>query len=207
MVGLLVASVLAYLLGAIPTAYIFGKQLKGIDIRQHGSGNVGATNAFRVLGKTVGVTVLVLDILKGVVATTLVPYFCGVDHLLALLLLSIIAVCGHNWTCFLNFSGGKGIATTLGVLIGLTVQLPFLRGVVGLTFAVWVLCFVVTRYVSLSSIVAAVALPIFMLIFQAPLPILILGLIFSVFVVYRHRANIDRLRQGTESKVPLFGRR
>lgn len=205
--GFLIACTFAYLLGAIPTAYLFGKQVKGIDIRQHGSGNVGATNAFRVLGKRVGATVLALDIFKGVLATTLVPMICGVDHLLAFIVLAVIAVCGHNWTCFLNFSGGKGIATTLGVLIGLTIQVPALRSVVGVTFLVWLGCFLITRYVSLSSIVAAVALPLLMLLFQAPWPILVLGLVFSVFVIYRHRPNIDRLRKGTESKVPLFGKK
>ena len=130
--------VLSYLVGAIPTAYIFGKVMKGIDIRQHGSGNVGATNAFRVLGKGPGTAVLIIDIIKGVIPVVVVAGFLVPDAL-GRIVAAVAAVCGHNWTCFLNFKGGKGIATTLGVLIGLTVALSAARPAVVLCVLVWAL--------------------------------------------------------------------
>lgn len=196
------AVALSYLIGSIPTAYIFGKLMKGIDIRAHGSGNVGATNAFRVLGKRVGSAVLVLDIIKGivpvvVVAGILAPYALG--HIAA----AVAAVCGHNWTCFLNFKGGKGIATTLGVLIGLTVVIPQARPAVALCVLCWCLCFVVTRIVSVSSLVAAVLLPALMLVFNVPTGVVMLSLVFCVFVVLRHRPNIHRLLTGQEPQVRM----
>ena len=100
------AVIVSYLIGAIPTAYIFGRALKGIDIRQHGSGNVGATNAFRILGKGPGTAVLLLDVLKGAVVTSLVADLFGQTDPLMRVILGIIVVCGHNWTVFLNFKGG-----------------------------------------------------------------------------------------------------
>ena len=196
------AVVLSYLIGSIPTAYIFGKLMKGIDIRAHGSGNVGATNAFRVLGKKAGSTVLALDILKGIipvvfVAGFLAPYALG--HIAA----AVAAVCGHNWTCFLNFKGGKGIATTLGVLIGLTVVIPSARPAVALCVLGWGLSFLVTRIVSVSSLLAAVLLPVLMLVFNAPTSVVMLSLVFCVFVVMRHQPNIHRLLTGQEPRVRM----
>src|SRR3989338_6376943 len=115
--------ILGYLMGAIPTGYIFGRALAGIDIRQHGSGNLGATNVLRVLGKGPGFLVLVLDILKGMLAVALIPDLLGLTGTFDRVVLAIAAVCGHNWTVFLNFKGGKGIATSFGVLLGLMIKI------------------------------------------------------------------------------------
>jgi glycerol-3-phosphate acyltransferase PlsY len=194
--------VLSYLIGSIPTAYIFGRLMKGLDIRQHGSGNVGATNAFRVLGKGPGTAVLILDIIKGVVAVVFVAGYLFPD-VTGRIAAAVAAVCGHNWTCFLNFKGGKGIATTLGVLIGLTVAVPDARPAVGLCVLSWALCFAVTGIVSLSSLVAAVFLPVLMLVFNVPTGIVLLTVVFCIFVVFRHRPNIHRLLTGQEPKVRM----
>ena len=129
-VNFIVIAVLSYLIGSIPTAFIFGKALKGIDIRAHGSGNVGATNAFRILGKYPGTAVLIIDMLKGVLPVVFLAGWLkpGVE---GSIVAAIATVCGHNWTCFLNFKGGKGVATSAGVLIGLTIALPEVRWPVG----------------------------------------------------------------------------
>lgn len=197
------AFIASYLIGSIPTAYIFGRLIKKIDIRQHGSGNVGATNAFRILGKGPGSVVLLIDILKGAVVTSLVADIFGLTDPLMRVLLGIVVVCGHNWTVFLNFKGGKGIATSLGVLIGLTIAIASIRPVVLYTFMSWFVTFVVSGYVSLASIVAAVVLPILALIFPQPFAVIMLSVILCVFVVLRHRPNITRLVQRKESKVRL----
>ena len=201
-VKLIVIAGVSYLIGAIPTAFIFGKFLKGIDIRQHGSGNVGATNAFRVLGKGWGTTVLLLDILKGILPVVCVAGFLA-PNVIGRITASLAAVSGHNWTCFLNFKGGKGIATTLGVMIGLTIAIPEVRWPVALCVLAWLVCFAITAYVSVSSMIAAVVLPIVMLIFSAPTPVVLLSILFCVFVVFRHKPNIHRFLNGQEPKVPL----
>lgn len=200
---LVLALWISYFLGAIPTAYIAGRILKGIDIRKHGSGNVGATNVFRVLGKWPGIVVLVLDILKGVVAVTLVGDIFGLTEVGQRVLLALVVVAGHNWTVFLDFKGGKGIATSLGVLIGLTIKIAVIRPVLLSTLLVWLVCFLATGFVSLASIIAAVFLPIIMALTSQAFPLVVLGVIFCVFVVARHRPNIKRLWDGQESRVPL----
>jgi acyl phosphate:glycerol-3-phosphate acyltransferase len=191
----------SYLIGSIPTAYIFGRLVKGIDIRQHGSGNVGATNAFRILGKGPGTTVLLIDILKGAVVTSLVADLFGMTDPLARVFLGLVVVCGHNWTVFLNFKGGKGIATSLGVLIGLTIAIASIRPVVLYTLLSWIVCFIISGYVSLASIIASVVLPVLALVFPQPFAVVSLAIILCVFVVFRHRPNINRLLEGKESKV------
>ncbi|VAX35148.1 Acyl-phosphate:glycerol-3-phosphate O-acyltransferase PlsY (EC 2.3.1.n3) [hydrothermal vent metagenome] len=196
--------IISYLVGSIPTAYIFGKCYKGIDIRQHGSGNIGATNVFRVLGKVPGIIVLLLDILKGVVAVAFVADILGLVEIIHRLILALCVVSGHNWTIFLKFKGGKGIATSLGVLIGLTIKIVTIRPVLLAIISIWLICFLVSRIVSLSSIIAAIFLPIFMLITNQPIEIICLGVVFSIFVVVRHRPNIKRLFSGQEPRVPFF---
>jgi glycerol-3-phosphate acyltransferase PlsY len=191
----------SYLIGAIPTAYIFGRVIKGIDIRQHGSGNVGATNAFRILGKGPGTVVLLIDILKGAIVTSLVADLFGLTDPLARVFLGMVVVCGHNWTVFLNFKGGKGIATSLGVLIGLTIAIPSIRPVVINTVLTWIVLFLISGYVSLASISAAVALPLLTLAFPQPFAVVFLTIILCIFVVFKHRPNIARLLEGKESKV------
>lgn len=194
---------LSYILGSIPTAYIAGKFYKGIDIREHGSRNVGATNVFRVLGKTPGIIVLCVDILKGVLAVAFVSSLLGLNENIFYILFGLASVCGHNWTLFLNFKGGKGVATSLGVLIGLTIKVVSIRAVLALSLLIWSAVFVGFGYVSLASIVSVIFLPILMLIFTSSFELIVLGVVFCVFVVIRHRPNIQRLLDGKESKVKI----
>lgn len=193
--------ILSYFIGSIPTAYIFGKLTRGIDIRRHGSGNVGATNVFRVLGKGPGITVLVIDIIKGIVPVVCVADFLGLQSNIQRIILGLLAVSGHNWTVFLKFRGGKGIAAGLGVLIGLTLKIAAIRPVLALVILAWLISFLVTGFVSLSSIAAAVLLPIAMVLTNQPLELVFLGVIFCIFVVLRHRPNIRRLLAGQESRA------
>jgi glycerol-3-phosphate acyltransferase PlsY len=198
----ILAAAVSYIVGAIPTGFIFGKVLKGIDIRQHGSGNTGATNAFRVLGKGPGTAVLVIDILKGAIPVAVFGLMFAPDVNIPIVA-AVGAVAGHNWTCFLEFKGGKGVATTLGVLVGLTVAIPSIRLAVLLCLLAWIMCFLITAYISVSSIFAAVLLPILMVVVDAPFQVKILGIVFCFFVVLRHRPNIQRLVHGQEPRVSL----
>ena len=194
-----------YLIGSIPTAYIFGRLLKGIDIRQYGSGNVGATNALRVLGKSTGITVLALDIVKGFLPLLLLGDFfalkTSIQPQILYIILGVSCICGHNWTIFLNFKGGKGIATTLGMLLALAVKVSGLGLIIGLVLLIWLGTFIISRIVSLSSLVAAVFLPLFMIIFSQPLALIIASVLLSCFTIYRHKANIIRLRHGKEARI------
>ena len=202
MLQIIVGALISYLLGSIPSAYIFGKIYKSIDIREHGSGNVGATNVFRVLGKWPGVIVLLCDILKGIIAVAIVPDVLSMSDVLVRIVMAISVVVGHNWTVFLSFKGGKGIATSLGVLIGLTIKIAVIRPVLLWTLLIWVICFLLTSIVSFSSVIAATSLPVIMVITDQEFKIVFLGVIFCVFVVLRHRPNIKRLFVGKEPKVP-----
>ncbi|MFH1578352.1 MAG: glycerol-3-phosphate 1-O-acyltransferase PlsY [Candidatus Omnitrophota bacterium] len=190
----LLGILISYLTGSFPSAYILGRFFKGIDIRKHGSGNVGATNAFRVLGPVNGVIVLVLDILKGIIPVTLLAdYFLGFwnfSPLILRIILGLACVCGHNWTLFLRFKGGKGVATTLGVLAGLGIAIVELRTVLLLTVAAWLLVFLVFRIVSLASVISAVVFPLFVFILQASKELLIFSLILSIFIIIRHKKNL-----------------
>jgi glycerol-3-phosphate acyltransferase PlsY len=194
---------LSYLTGSIPTAYIFGKWLKNIDIRKHGSGNVGATNVFRVLGKEAGIAVLSLDILKGVIAVAVIADFLGLTLSWQRIILAVSVVAGHNWTIFLNFKGGKGIATSLGVLIGLTARIISIRPVLLATILVWVISFLATAIVSVASILAAITLPVSMVVTNQSFDLILLGVVFCIFVVFRHRTNIKRILNGQEPQAPL----
>lgn len=198
---LAISIILAYLIGSIPVAYLFGRWLKKLDIREHGSGNMGATNAFRVLGRGPGWTVLALDIIKGLIPVTLVANAFGLQDSLSLVLIGLAAVAGHNWTVFLGFKGGKGIATSLGVLIGLAVQIPALRTVLGIVLIVWLVFFLSSGYVSLASVAAAVFLPVLMVVYDAPFAITVMAIVLCIFIVLRHRSNIKRLSMGQESRA------
>ncbi|MFA5099356.1 MAG: glycerol-3-phosphate 1-O-acyltransferase PlsY [Candidatus Omnitrophota bacterium] len=202
---LILGILINYLIGSIPTAYIFGRLLKGIDIRQYGSGNVGATNALRVLGKGVGITVLALDIVKGFLPLLLWGDFFALRSSLrpeiVYIILGVSCICGHNWTIFLNFKGGKGIATTLGMLLAIAVKIPGLGVIIGLVLIIWAGAFIICRIVSLSSIIAAAALPLLMIIFKQQIIMIIAGVILSAFTIYRHKSNITRLLQGKEPTI------
>ncbi|MCK5215272.1 MAG: glycerol-3-phosphate 1-O-acyltransferase PlsY [Candidatus Omnitrophica bacterium] len=198
---LLWAVVTSYLMGSIPTAYLFGKYYKGIDIRKFGSGNVGATNAIRVLGKKPGVMVLLIDIIKGIIPLTIVGDIFALEGVFFRILLGVAVVVGHNWTIFLQFKGGKGIATSFGVLIGLTLKFAMLRPVLLMGVFSWAVVFLAFGYVSLASIFASTLLPILMLLTDQSFELIMLGVIFCVFVVVRHRPNIKRLLAGKEPHV------
>jgi len=203
-VNIILVVILGYIIGSIPTAYWFGKAYKKVDIRDYGSGNVGATNAFRVLGKWPGIAVLILDIIKGIIPTTIIASQLGGGSILLRVLAGVMAIIGHNWTVFLSFKGGKGIATSLGVLTGLTIAIAGIRPVLAITVLVWGITFLVTGYVSLSSIIAATVLPFLMIISSQPFELIALGITICIFVVLRHRANIKRLMAQEEPRVNLF---
>jgi glycerol-3-phosphate acyltransferase PlsY len=195
---------LAYLIGSLPVAYIFGRVLKNIDIREHGSGNMGATNAFRVLGKGPGSVVLILDIIKGIIPVTLLANAFGLRDPWSLVIIAVAAVVGHNWTIFLGFKGGKGMATSLGVLIGLAIQFMVLRIILLWVVLTWGALFLLFGFVSLASIAAAVAFPILMVVYLEPLPLILMSIVLCVFIVFRHRANIKRLASSQENRVLFF---
>ena len=202
---IILGTIISYLIGSIPTAYLFGRMLKGIDIRKFGSGNVGATNALRVLGRGPGVAVLILDIFKGFAVVYFIGNFISsqVNYpgIIISIAFGIVAIIGHNWTVFLNFKGGKGIATTLGVLIGLTFSIAGLGIILGITILVWLVVFLVSRIVSLASIAAALSLPLVSVFFKQDIIILALSVLLCCFVILRHRANIQRLFKGKETKI------
>lgn len=201
----LVGIIISYLLGSIPTAYLYGRALKGIDIRKFGSGNVGATNAFRVLGPLSGVIVLILDVLKGIISVTVVanyfPSYSGISLEVVRIIYGITCVCGHNWTLFLRFRGGKGVATTLGVLAGLAIAVVELRLILFLVILVWFLTFLSFRFVSLASVLSAISLPIFVFIFHPLKELLILSLVLAIFIVIRHKKNLLGLLSGKEHSL------
>ncbi|MGG0719684.1 glycerol-3-phosphate 1-O-acyltransferase PlsY [Robertmurraya massiliosenegalensis] len=182
--------ILSYLLGSIPSGLIAGKT-KGIDIRKHGSGNLGATNTFRVLGVKAGIIVTVADILKGTLATALPELFQSDLHPL---IAGVAAVIGHIFPIFAGFKGGKAVATSGGVLLAYA---PLMFVVIVIVF---ILCLYITKYVSLSSIVAAVAALIYAFI-DGDRALIIVVALLAFFVIYRHRANISRIKNKTEPKV------
>ena len=198
----------AYLLGSIPTGYLVARA-KGIDIRTVGSGNIGATNAFRVLGKPAGIFVLLADALKGFAACTLmanlvlrsfdVPTTLFDHAMTERVIAGIVAVLGHNFTCWLRFKGGKGIATTAGVYCAVA---PL---AVSIALGLWILAFVTTRYVSIASIIAAIALPTAVWVTQSSIPLGIATTAIGAMAIWKHKANIARLKAGTENRIE-FGK-
>lgn len=208
--------VLAYLLGSFPAGYLAGKWLKGIDIRTEGSGSTGATNVLRTLGTGPGIVVLAIDVLKGVLAIWAVrwAYSLGLssdstpaaiaaiapadiatwrDWMITLA--GIAAILGHSKSIWLGFTGGKSVATSLGILVSMS-------WVVGLgTLGVFLVVLAVFRIVSLGSIAGAIAVTGFMLVTQQPLPYILFGLAGGLYVIVRHRANLQRLLAGTEPRI------
>ncbi|MBU4251882.1 MAG: glycerol-3-phosphate 1-O-acyltransferase PlsY [Candidatus Omnitrophica bacterium] len=200
------ALLISYLIGSIPTAYLFGRVLKGIDIRKVGSGNVGATNALRVLGKGPGITVLIIDILKGlIVVSFLGDYFKYKEILWQVenlrIIMGLCCICGHNWTIFLQFKGGKGIATSLGVLLGLALRINGLNIVIGILITIWFAVFFLFRIVSLASIIAAIGLPAACIFFKQSLLMITVSLVLCILVIIRHKANLLRIFQGKEPRL------
>ena len=191
--SLLCVLAVSYLLGSIPNGLIFGKLLWQTDLRKYGSHNIGATNAWRVLGKRAGIFIFLLDFLKGYLSVRLAMAVLGTP--LPMVLAGLLAIVGHSCSIFLGFKGGKGVATGLGVI---SMLMPTVTSIV---FLVWLAIVYRTRYVSLGSIVAAALVPILALAFGHPLEYILFGLLAAIFIAVRHRANIERLRAGTENKV------
>lgn len=187
--------ILGYLLGSIPFGLLMTRLFKGVDIREYGSGNIGATNAYRVMGLGMGVLVALFDIGKGYFSVLLARQIFGPEATLILILAGIAAIAGHNWSIFLKFDGGRGVATSVGILISLMPK------TVLISFFVWLVIVLTTQYVSLGSIVGAILIPIMAIVFKNPPMYIGLGLIIAVFVVYRHRPNIQRLLAGEENKI------
>ncbi len=192
---LFAAAFVGYLLGSLPFGYLVARA-HGVDIFKAGSGNPGATNVKRVLGAKAGNTVFALDVVKGALAAAwpLLPFLAAPDARMMGLVGVIAAVLGHSFSIFTRFKGGKGVATAAG---GLVVLIPVSCAIGAL---VWVVTFFLTRYVSLGSILAAVAVPAASWLRGNPLPLNIVATVLGLFVIIRHRENIRRLLNGTESR-------
>jgi acyl phosphate:glycerol-3-phosphate acyltransferase len=203
---------IAYLLGSLPTGYLLGKGLRGIDIREHGSGSTGATNVLRTLGKGPGTAVLLIDVGKGVLAIAATQFAYSPNSPLLswsgaastmppiwfpwmMVFTGLAAILGHSKSVWLNFTGGKSVATSLGIILMLNWQ-------VGLaTFGVFGLMLALSRIVSLSSMGGAIALPILTLLAHQPLPYVLFGIVGGIYVIVRHRTNIQRIVAGTEPRL------
>jgi glycerol-3-phosphate acyltransferase PlsY len=205
-VGYILVAVAAYLLGSIPTGFLVAKS-RGVDIRTVGSGNIGATNVLRALGRPAGIAVLLADALKGWLAVAGVARLIGGWSSPAAglqtqewyaLCAGVAAILGHNYTCWLQFKGGKGIATSAGVLVAL-VPLPLL-----IILSVWIGVFALTRYVSLASMCASFVLPFAAWFCGNSRTIIIVTGALAGLAIYKHKANIQRLISGTESRISLW---
>jgi acyl phosphate:glycerol-3-phosphate acyltransferase len=205
MLTILIIITLAYLVGSFPTSIIVGKLLRGIDIREHGSGNAGGTNVFRVLGAGPGIFVMAFDVFKGFAATFWISKIGGnslsVEPGLLMLLAGCAAIAGHIWTIFAGFRGGKGVGTAAGMLLAL-----FPKALL-VCLVVFIMMLAITRIVSVSSMSAAAALPITLSIFRYLLhwsvqtSLYIFSFIAAALIVFTHRSNIKRLLNGTENRV------
>ena len=218
MLNLLLVVFLSYIVGSMPTAVMLSKWRHGFDIRTKGSGNPGGTNVFRVLGWKSGVFVLIVDFLKGAVATTVIarlfwdpslPFYNRTpfdDFTVIQIMCGGAAVIGHVWTVFAGFRGGKGIATAAGMLVGVA-PTEF-----AVSIGIFLMVFLASRYVSLGSIAAAIAFPLSLIVrynvFMDEIPSYRTLVFFSIgvalFLIYSHRTNIKRLLSGTESKITSF---
>jgi glycerol-3-phosphate acyltransferase PlsY len=196
---------IAYLIGSIPTGFLVTKIFVGGDIRNAGSKNVGATNVYRVAGKLPGFLTLIIDIVKGIIAVTLVAdffytYLPDIDYMFYKPLLGLIAILGHIYSVFLKFKGGKGVATTIGVT-GAIAPLVLLVSLV-----VWLIVFIPTSYVSLGSLAFGIALPISALVFDQPFYVVVFCVILCMINTYKHKDNIKRLLKREENKTIIFNK-
>lgn len=194
----IIACLLSYILGSVPNGLIWGKLIWHLDLREYGSHNIGATNAWRILGKGPGLFIFALDFLKGALGAGLGLWLGGTPT--AMVLAGLAAMLGHSFSLFMNFKGGKGVATGLGVIAML---MPLLTLVV---FFVWLLIVLATGYVSLGSCIAAILVPIFAIISGQPVSYVLFGFLAAAFITVRHQDNIRRLLTGTENKITA-GRR
>ncbi len=189
----LLIAIWGYFLGCIPSGLLVGRLFCNIDIRQYGSKNIGTTNMFRILGPKPAALVLLADMSKGMLAVFIARYLIGSEP--ALLLGGIAAIMGHNYSFFLGFKGGRGVATGLGVIL---VLMPEVTSVV---FLVWAAIVYFTRYVSLASVVAATLVPFLTWYFSYSWAFFAFAVLAALFIIIRHKENIERLLKGTESKI------
>lgn len=193
--------ILSFIIGSFPTGYLMAKLFKKADIRKEGSGNIGATNVWRVVGKIPGIIVLVVDILKGYFVvrffSTEADKLFGLGILEQKLLLGLAVILGHNFSLFLKFKGGKGVATTAGVIFALEPKI-FLLGLV-----IWIIVFSLFRYVSLASVSSAVLLPVFLAIWAFPFSFLLFSVAVALLISFKHLPNLRRLVAGEELKFRL----
>ena len=206
--AIVVGIIIAYLLGSVPTAVWLGKSLYGVDVREHGSKNPGATNTFRVLGKKAGIMVMLVDIVKGMLAASLaIPlmklgFVSESNLIITKIIFGIVAVFGHIFSVFLNFKGGKGVATLLGMMIAIQYEVALI------SVAIFIVTLLFSKYVSLASIFSAFAFPVilwFVPRFKTTEPLLILfGFILFIVIVWTHHKNIRRIIDGDERKTYLI---
>ena len=183
-----------YFIGSVPFGYILGKLFKKVDIRKYGSGNIGASNALRILGLPLASLVIIGDVGKGILSIYLVKYL-NIDSSLILVIAGLAVICGHNWSLFLGFKGGKGIATTFGVIFALNPVISILAVIV------WVIILILTKYVSLSSICAVFSILVFTILLKQPYEYIGFSLIILVLSIFTHRENIKRLKSRKERKI------
>jgi acyl phosphate:glycerol-3-phosphate acyltransferase len=186
--------VLSYVIGSIPFGYLVGKYCKGIDIREYGSGNIGASNSLRVMGTKYALMVLVGDCLKGLFAILFGRWAITVN-IEFYLLLGIFAIIGHNWSVFLKFKGGKGIATTFGVVLAFYPYIAIIAAVI------WGIIVFTTKFAALGSIVSVFSIFLLAFLFKTPLEFKIFTIIIILFAIIRHRNNISRLLHKKENKI------
>lgn len=194
----IVLILLAYLFGSLPIGLLVGRMVKGIDVRDYGSGNIGASNVWRIMGPLWGTAVFLFDFCKGyfptVLTTRLHAHHPDISPWLAVAA-GLAAILGHNFSPFLRFKGGKGVATSLGVVFGLS------PAAAAIGFAVWGVCLLVTRYISVSSMIAATVTSGVLIFLHRDLPHILFAVLVALFVIIKHRPNIARLQAGTEPKV------
>lgn len=193
--------IISFFLGAVPFGFLTAYLVKGVDIRKIGSGNIGATNVFRAVGKGWGIAVFIFDFLKGAAAVFLMKFFIPQAAGWFFILAAALAVCGHNWTPFLKFKGGKGVATSVGGVAALSFIFAKLGLVLLLSLTVWVLVFSIYRYVSLASILAGGCFFILSLFFCLDLEVKIFSFLLVVFILIRHKSNIKRIITKKELRI------
>ena len=197
MLSIVLGATMAYLLGSIPSGLWIGRKFFQIDIRQHGSGNLGATNSFRILGKKAGTIVLLMDLLKGSISVLLLKQMDL--HGISPLIIALFAVMGHTYPLFANFKGGKAVATFAGVILAYQPVL-FLIGL-----GIFILTLAISKMVSFTSMLT-ISIGVLLSLYFQDMVLTTIALLADIFIIYRHRTNIQRIVNGTESKVDIFKR-
>ena len=198
MLSIVLGATMAYLLGSIPSGLWIGRKFFQIDIRQHGSGNLGATNSFRILGKKAGSIVLLMDLLKGSISVLLLKQMDL--HGVSPLIIALFAVIGHTYPLFANFKGGKAVATFAGVILAYQPVL-FLVGL-----GIFILTLAISKMVSFTSMLT-ISIGVLLSLYFQDIVLTIIALLADIFIIYRHRSNIQRILNGTEPKVDIFKRK